>query len=84
MLPWWPDVTIVQSDVTIAVPCQLSTGSIQDYLFWYCPIVGILFEVQHVIQENQRMIYWNITGIADKVFDKDIQDLLFTNDIVLL
>ncbi len=45
MLPWWPDVTIVQSDVTIVVPWQLSTGSKHDYLFCYCPLVGILFEV---------------------------------------
>ncbi len=28
MLPWWPDVTIVQSDITIVVPWQLSTGNI--------------------------------------------------------
>ncbi len=39
------DVTIVQSDVTIVVPCQQSTGSVHDYLFCYCPLVGILFEV---------------------------------------
>ncbi len=30
-------VTIVQSDITIVVPWQLSTGSIHDYLFCYCP-----------------------------------------------
>ncbi len=33
MLPWWPDVTIIQSDITIVVTWQLSTGSIHDYLF---------------------------------------------------
>ncbi len=33
MLPWWPDVTIVQSAVTIVVQWQLSTGSKHDYLF---------------------------------------------------
>ncbi len=48
MLPWWPDVTIVQSDVTILVPWQLSTGSKDDYLFCYCPLVGILFEVLRI------------------------------------
>ncbi len=48
MLPLWPDVTIVQSDITIVVPCQLSTGSIHDYLFCYCPLVGILFEVLRI------------------------------------
>ncbi len=48
MLPCWPDVTIVQSDVTIVVPSQLSTGSKHDYLFCYCPPVGILFEVLRI------------------------------------
>ncbi len=44
-LPWWSDVTIVQSDITIVVPWQLSTGSKHDYLFSYCSLVGILYEV---------------------------------------
>ncbi len=48
MLPWWSDVTIVQSDVTIVVSWQLSTGSKHDYLFRYCPLVGILFEVLRI------------------------------------
>ncbi len=47
-LPWWPDVTTVQSDITIVVLWQLSTGSIHDYLFCYCPLVSILFEVLRV------------------------------------
>ena len=29
-------------------------------------------------------MFWNIRGITDKVFDQDIQNLLFENDIVLL
>ncbi len=37
MLPWRRTVIIVQSDVTIVVPWQLSTGSKHDYLFCYCP-----------------------------------------------
>ncbi len=45
MLPWWPDVTIVQSDITIVVPWQQSTGRKHDYRFCYCPLVGIIFEV---------------------------------------
>ncbi len=49
MLPRWPDVTIVQSDVTIVVSWQLSTGSIHDYLFCYSPLVGILFKVLRII-----------------------------------
>ncbi len=48
MLPCWPDVTIVQSDATIVVPWQLSTGSKHNYLFCYCPLVGILFEVLRI------------------------------------
>ncbi len=38
MEPWWPDVTIVQSDVTIVVPWQLSTGSKHGYLFSTAPL----------------------------------------------
>ncbi len=41
MLPWffwWHDVTIVQYDITIVVPWQLSTESIQDYLLLLPPI----------------------------------------------
>ncbi len=57
MLPCWPDVTIVQSEITIVVPWQLSTGSKHDYFCCYCILVGILFEVLRIIvktihQEN--------------------------------
>ncbi len=54
MLPWWPDVTIVQSDATIVVLWQLSTGSIHDYVFCYCLLVGIIFEVLSITK------YWYI------------------------
>ncbi len=37
LLPSWPDVTIVQSDITIVVPWQLSTGSKHDYFFLLLP-----------------------------------------------
>ncbi len=47
MLPWWSDVTIVQSDITI-VPWQLSTGSKHGYLFYYCHLVAIWFEVLRI------------------------------------
>ncbi len=40
MLPWLPDVTIVQSDVTVVVPLQLSTGSTHAYLFLLLPPSG--------------------------------------------
>ncbi len=52
MLPWWTGVTIVQCDITIVIPWQLSTGSIQYYLFCYCPLVGILFEILRVVITN--------------------------------
>ncbi len=41
-------VTIVQPDVTMAVPWQLSTGSKHDYFFCDCPLVGILFELLRI------------------------------------
>ncbi len=48
MLPWSPDLTIVQSDITIVVSWQLTTGSIHDYIFCYCRLVGILFDVLRI------------------------------------
>ncbi len=48
MLPCWPEVTIVQSDITIVVPWQLSTGSKHDYFLATVPIVGILFKVLRI------------------------------------
>ncbi len=33
---------------TIVLPRKLATGSIHDYLFCYCPLVGILFEVLRI------------------------------------
>ncbi len=54
MLPWWFDVTIVQSDITIVVPLQLSTGSKDDYLFGYCPLVCVLFEVLRIAKINSN------------------------------
>ncbi len=40
--------TIVQFDKTIVLPRKLATGSIHNYLFCYCPLVGILFEVLRI------------------------------------
>ncbi len=36
--------TIVQFDKTIGLSRKLATGSIHDYLFCYCPLVGIQFD----------------------------------------
>ncbi len=41
-------LTIVQPDITIVVPWQLSTGNKHDYLFCYFPLVGILFKVMRI------------------------------------
>ncbi len=40
--------TIVQFDKTIVLLRKLATGSIHDYLFCYCPLVDILFEVLRI------------------------------------
>ena len=31
-----------------------------------------------------RIISWNIRGLTDKIFEKDTQDIIFSNDIVIL
>ncbi len=41
---------IVQFDKTIVLPRKLATGSIHDYFFCYCPLVGILFEELRMIR----------------------------------
>ncbi len=33
---------------TIVLPRKLATGSIHDYLFCYCPLVRIIFEVLRI------------------------------------
>ncbi len=40
--------TIVQFDKTIVLPRNLATGTIHDYLFCNCPLVGIIFEVLRI------------------------------------
>ncbi len=40
---------IVQFDKTIVLPRKRATGNIHDYLFGYCPLVGILFEVLRIV-----------------------------------
>ncbi len=40
--------TIVQFDKTIVLPRKCTTGSIHDYLFCYCPLVGTPFEVLRI------------------------------------
>ncbi len=56
----WYQVTMVASEQhlhkTIVLPRTLATGSIHDYLFCYCPLVGILFEVL-IIVPNTIMFF---------------------------
>ncbi len=49
--------TIVQFDKTIVLPIKLVTGSIHDYLFCYCPLVGILFEVLRIEPLNTYLTH---------------------------
>ncbi len=51
---------IVQSDITIVVPWQLLTGSKHDYLFCYCPIVGISFEVLRIMEPEKVFYFQNL------------------------
>ncbi len=48
----WHQITMVASEQhlyqTIVLPRKLAIGSIHDYLFCYCPVVGILFEVRRI------------------------------------
>ncbi len=37
---------------TIVLPRKLTTGSIHDYLFCYCSLVGILVEVPRIVNNN--------------------------------
>ncbi len=37
---------------TIVLPKKLATGSIHDYLFCYCHLVGILFEISEKLFQN--------------------------------
>ncbi len=48
----WHQVTVVASEQhlyqTIVLPTKLATGNIHDFLFCYCSLVGILFEVLRI------------------------------------
>ncbi len=57
--------TIVQFDKTILLPRKLATGNIHDYLFCYCPLVCILFEV--LIHFDQ------LHNLSDQLFQKCYQ-----------
>ncbi len=41
---------------TIVLTRKLATGSIHDYLFCYCPLVGILFDVLRIGSVIFRML----------------------------
>ncbi len=49
--------TIVKFDKTIVLHRKLTTGRIHDYLFCYCPLVGILFEVLRIDGVSDKRIF---------------------------
>ncbi len=57
--------TIVQFDKTIVLPRTFVTGNIHDYLFCYCPLVGILFEVLRIKNTDG----WHGNNITSNVTD---------------
>ncbi len=48
--------TIIQFDKTIVFHRKHATGSIHDYIFCYCPLVGILFEILRIVCRRVMMI----------------------------
>ncbi len=52
---------------TIVLPTTLATGSIHDYLFCYCPLVGILFEVLRIEEPNKTTCYSQLFSKATKL-----------------
>ncbi len=58
----WHQVTMVESEQhlyqTVVLPRRLATGSIRDYLFCYCPLVGILFEVLRIVFVFHHHVNW--------------------------
>ncbi len=48
--------TIVQFDKTVVLPRKLATGSIHDYMFCYCLLEGILFEVLRIVSVSRSPV----------------------------
>ncbi len=59
---------ISNKDKTIILARKLATGSIHDYLFYYCLLVDILFEVVRIVENT-----------TEKDNDTDQKYLLFTD-----
>ncbi len=55
--------TIIQFDKTIVLPRNLASGSIHDYLFCNCSLVGILFEVLRIPSNNVFGVYFSVQSI---------------------
>ncbi len=55
MVTWCHNSTIC----TIVLWWQLSTGSLHDYIFCYCPIVGILFKVMRILCPSGFLSFWS-------------------------
>ncbi len=71
---------------TIVLPRKLTTGSIYDYLFCYCLLVGILFEVLRIIVQRAFILVFNAfnyTTFKEKLSARPVQEKSKkeTNDI---
>ncbi len=62
---------------TIVLPRKLTTGSIHDYLFCYCPLVGIIFEVLRIVSNSKYKSGWEILGIVALFLIKYVPRILF-------
>ncbi len=73
---------MVRSDVTIVVPWQQSTGSKHDYLFCYCPLVGILFEILRIENSPVEQLFLsvkfvNLLNTKDNGIIREVMDFLY-------
>ncbi len=62
--------TIAQFDKTMVLPRKRATGSILDYMFRYCPLVGVLFEILIIIywRPNKRKQIFTFSASTMCVF----------------
>ncbi len=63
---------------TIVLPRKLTTGSIYDYLFCYCPLVGILFEVMRIVGKTNINIDMEQEQVILNKKYLQFQSILFT------
>ncbi len=57
------NISTISQNKTIVLTIKLATESIYDYLFFYCLLVCILFEVVRIISLRGGSL-WSISGIS--------------------